>query len=149
MSNCVKTVRRWDKHGLLICLYLYRLGWPRRVLRHSRLDELTRDFHSVLSPSCAAEDSRSGEGFQACLDRGSPCLQLVSSSSAPRARWCGQKYVLVQFTVGTPYYVAKPSALSLHLVDNFSWITEYNNRITLDKQFSDMWSLVDWLLTTW
>ncbi len=34
------------------------------------LCELTRDFHSVLSPSCVAEDSRSRERFQVCLDRG-------------------------------------------------------------------------------
>ncbi len=32
------------------------------------LCELTRDFHPVLSPSCVAEDSRSGKGSQACLD---------------------------------------------------------------------------------
>ncbi len=41
------------------------------------LCELTKGFHPVLSPSCAAEDSRSGEGFQACLDRGYPRLQLA------------------------------------------------------------------------
>ncbi len=45
------------------------------------LCELTRDFHPVLSPSfVVAEDSRSGEGFQICLD-----LQLASSSTAPRS----------------------------------------------------------------
>ncbi len=31
------------------------------------LCELTRGFQPVLFPSCVAEDSRSGEGFQVCL----------------------------------------------------------------------------------
>ncbi len=52
------------------------------------LSDLTRGFHIVLSPSCLAEDSRSGEGLQACLDRGCLGLQLASSCPAPRARWC-------------------------------------------------------------
>ncbi len=34
------------------------------------LCELTRGFHPVISSSCVAEVSRSGEGFQACLDCG-------------------------------------------------------------------------------
>ncbi len=42
--------------------------------------ELTRDFHPVLSPLYVAEDPRSGEGLQACFDRGCPRLQLASSS---------------------------------------------------------------------
>ncbi len=54
------------------------------------LCELTRDFHPVLSPSCVAEDSRSGERFQACIDRGCPRLQLTTSSPVPRARRCEQ-----------------------------------------------------------
>ncbi len=58
------------------------------------LCELTRDFHPALSPSCGAEDPWSGEWFQVGLDRGCPRLQLVSSSSAPRARQCGEEKVL-------------------------------------------------------
>ncbi len=54
------------------------------------LCELTRHFHPVLSTSWAAEDSRSGEGLQVCLDCGCPCLQSASSSPAPRVRRCGQ-----------------------------------------------------------
>ncbi len=38
------------------------------------------DVHPVLSPSCEAEDSHSGEDFQVCFDHGCPHLQLVSSS---------------------------------------------------------------------
>ncbi len=53
------------------------------------LRQLTRHFHPVLSPSRMAEDSRSGDRVQVGLDRGSPWLQLASSSSAPRARRCG------------------------------------------------------------
>ncbi len=44
-----------------------------------------RDLRPILSLSCVVEDSRSGEGFQVCLDRGCPYLQLISSSSAPLA----------------------------------------------------------------
>ncbi len=62
---------------------------------------LTRHFHRVLSPSCVAEDSWSGNRFQVSLDRGSPCLQLASSSSAPRAGWYGKEKVLDQPTFGT------------------------------------------------
>ncbi len=77
--------------------------------------ELTRNFHSVLSPSSVVEDSRSGEGFQVCPVRGCPRLQLASSSPAPRARWCGQKYyVFDQFTVGMYCGVTKPAEPSLH-----------------------------------
>ncbi len=39
------------------------------------LCELTRHVHPVLSPSCEAEDSRSGDRFQVGLDRG--CLSLL------------------------------------------------------------------------
>ncbi len=48
------------------------------------LCELTRSFHPVPSPSCVAEDSRSGEGLQVCLDRRCPRLRLAASSSAQR-----------------------------------------------------------------
>ncbi len=36
------------------------------TFRTTVLCELTRGSHSVLSPSCVAEDSRPGEGFQTC-----------------------------------------------------------------------------------
>ncbi len=78
------------------------------------LHQLTRHFHPVLSPSCVAEDSQPGEGFQVGLDRGSPCLQLASSSSAPRARWCGKEKVLDQLTFGTSCGMFKPAEPSLH-----------------------------------
>ncbi len=64
------------------------------------------DFHSVISPSFVAEDSRSGEGFQACLDSGCPRLKL--------ARRCGKKYILDQFTVGTSCSMTKSMKLPLH-----------------------------------
>ncbi len=41
-------------------------------------------------------------------------LQLASSSSAPRARRCGQKLVLDQFTVGASCGITKPAEPSLH-----------------------------------
>ncbi len=47
------------------------------------LRELIRDFHPILSPSYVAENSRSGEGLQACRDRGCPHLQLALCSTAP------------------------------------------------------------------
>ncbi len=71
--------------------------------------ELTRHFHPVLSPSCVA-----GERFQVGLDRGYPCLQPASSSSAPRARRCGKEKVLDQLTFGTPCIMTKPAEPSLH-----------------------------------
>ncbi len=76
--------------------------------------ELTRHFHPVLSPSCVAEDSRSGGRFQVGLNLGSPCLQLASSSSAPRARRCGKKKVLEQLSFGMSCSITKPSEPSLH-----------------------------------
>ncbi len=60
----------------------------------SSLDTFTQSFH----PSCVAEDSRSGDRFQVGLERGSPCLRLASSSSAPRARRCGKEKVLDQLS---------------------------------------------------
>ncbi len=75
------------------------------------LCELIRDFHSVLSSLCVAEDSRSGEGLQVCLGRGCPPLQLASSSPAPRARRCGLNDIIDQFTVGTSCSVPDPRAL--------------------------------------
>ncbi len=73
------------------------------------LCELSRDFKSVLSPSCVAENSRSGEGHHAYPDRGCPRLQLASGSPTPRARRGGQKYVLDKFTVRTFCSIAKPA----------------------------------------
>ncbi len=54
------------------------LGWT--ILR-----QLIRQVYPVFSPSCMAEDSPSDCRFQVGHDRGSPCLQLASSSSAPSA----------------------------------------------------------------
>ncbi len=48
------------------------------------LYEPIRDFHPALTLSFVAKDSRSGDRFQVGLDRGCPCLQLGSNSSAPR-----------------------------------------------------------------
>ncbi len=78
------------------------------------LCELTRHFHSVLSPSCVAEGWRSGEQFQVGLDRGCPCLQLASSSSAPRARWYWKEKVLDPLIFGTSCSMTKPAEPSLH-----------------------------------
>ncbi len=78
------------------------------------LGELTRDFYPVLSPSYVAEDSRSGEGFQVGPDRRCPYFQLASSSSAPRARWCGKEEVLDQLTFGMSCSMTKPTEPSLH-----------------------------------
>ncbi len=69
------------------------------------LCELTRHFHPVLSPSCEAEDSGSGERFQVGLDCGFPCPQLAFSSSAPRAR-------RVCVTFGTSCSMTKPKNVS-------------------------------------
>ncbi len=44
------------------------------------LCEFTRDVHPVLSPSCVAEDSRSGERFQVFLQCRGPRLQFELSS---------------------------------------------------------------------
>ncbi len=60
------------------------------------LDDLTRNFHQVLSPSCIAED---------CLDRGCPRLQLVYR---PRARRYVQKEIFEQLTIGMSRCVTKP-----------------------------------------
>ncbi len=76
--------------------------------------ELTRHFHPVHSPSCVAEDSRSGNQFQVGVDRGDPCLQLASRSSVPRTRRCGKKKFLDQLTFGTSCGMTKPAGPSLH-----------------------------------
>ncbi len=68
-----------------------------------------RGFHPVLSPSCVTEDSRSGGGFQVCLDRGCPRLQLASSSPGSRVRRCGKKKVLYPIINGTSHSVTKPA----------------------------------------
>ncbi len=78
------------------------------------LRQLIRHFHPVLSPSCVAKDSRSGDRFQVGLDRASPCLQLASSSSAPRARRCGKENVLDKLTFGTSCGMSKQAEPSLH-----------------------------------
>ncbi len=70
------------------------------------LCELTRRFHPVLSPSW------SGDRFQVGLERGCPCLQLATSSSAPRARRCGNEKVLDQLTFGTSCGMTKPASLT-------------------------------------
>ncbi len=89
-----------------------------------------------------AEDSRSGDRFQIGLDRGSPCLQLASRSSAPRARRCGKEKVLDQLTFGT----SKPAEPSLHEQDpnackaeaatQFHGLTILRSRATRDEQMT-------------
>ncbi len=71
-----------------------RVDHARHGRRHSRLTILS----AVLSPSGVAEDTWSGERFQVGHDRG-----------FPRARRCGQKEVLDQFTVGTSCSLTKTS----------------------------------------
>ncbi len=78
------------------------------------LFELTRDFHPVLSQSCVAEVSRSGDRLQIGLNRGCPYLQLASSLSAPRARRCGNEKVLDKLTFGMSCGMSKPAEPSLH-----------------------------------
>ncbi len=100
----------------LVLASAFTLG---RLSRHRQLSwctpgstvlcELTRGFHPVLSPSCVAED-----WFQVGLDRGCPCLQLASSSSAPRAGRCGKEKVLDQLPFGTSSSMTKPAQPSLH-----------------------------------
>ncbi len=96
ITNCVDHVSDGDTPGSAV------------------LCELTRHFHPVLSPSCVAEDWRLEKRSQVGLDRGCPCLQLASSPSAPRARWCGKEKVLDQLTFGTFCSMAKPAEPSLH-----------------------------------
>ncbi len=60
------------------------------------------------------EDSRSRDRFQVGLDRGNPCLQVASSSSAPHARQCGKEKVLDKLTFGTSCGMSKPAEPSLH-----------------------------------
>ncbi len=67
-----------------------------------------------LSPSCVAEDTRFGKGFQCDLERGCLRFELVFSSPAPRTRQCGKGKVLDQLTVGTACSVTKLSEPSLH-----------------------------------
>ncbi len=88
------------------------------------LCELTRNFQIVLSSSCMAEAPRSGEWFQVVLDRGCPCLQLASSSSAPCARRCGKEKALDQLTFGASYNMTKPAEPSLHKQCRYTCRTE-------------------------
>ncbi len=64
------------------------------------------DFHPHDSPSRAAEDSLTGEGFQVSRDSGCPRLQLASSSLAPRPRLRVQKELPDQPTLKTSRGVA-------------------------------------------
>ncbi len=101
------------------------------------LCELTRHFHAVLSPLCVAEDSRSGDRFQVGLDRGSPCLQLASSSSAPRARWCRKEKVLDQLTFGTS--CERTIARVIHVTLKLFW-SIFFTAWTYLKQNARSWS---------
>ncbi len=71
-------------------------------------------FHPVPSQSCVAEDALFGERCQVCHDRGCPCPQLASRSSAPRARRRGKEKVLDQLTFGASWSTAKPDDPFLH-----------------------------------
>ncbi len=70
-------------------------------------------FCLVLSPSCTAEDSRSGKRFQVFLKCRGPRLQLASSSFSLRTRRCEQKEVPDQLTLRVSRSVAKPTKPSL------------------------------------
>ncbi len=67
----------------------------------------------VFSPTCVAEDSRYGEGFQVFHECRGPRLQLASRSFLPRARRCGQAEVPDQLTLRTSRSVVKPVMPSL------------------------------------
>ncbi len=60
---------------------------PRHGRRHPRLAGPVQ-AHQILSLLCVAEESRFGAGFQTCLNRGWPRLQLTSSLPATRAGLC-------------------------------------------------------------
>ncbi len=106
------------------------LTWAALFHIYAQLDstvrcELTRHFHTVLSPSCVvAEDSRSRERFQVALGRGCPCLQLASSSSVPLVRRCGEEKVLDHLTFGTSCGMFKPAEPSLHEQCRFTYKAE-------------------------
>ncbi len=117
-----------DSFGLVSFarLYLLRRLHPGRVESESPV-ALTTSRRKVLNArrSCASSlytstqsflhrDSPSGERFQVGLDRGCPCLQLASSSSAPRTRWCGKEKVFDQLTFGTSCSMTKPAEPFLH-----------------------------------
>ncbi len=68
-------------------------------------------FHVVAFRHRAWPKTR---GPEIGLDRGRPFLQLASSSSAPRARRCGQEKVFDQLTFGTSTCMSKPAEPSLH-----------------------------------
>ncbi len=89
------------------------------------LREFTRDFHSILSASCVADDSRSAELLQVLLLMGCPCIQLTSSSSsAPRVRLCRQSEVPDQLPIVTSHSVTKPAEPFLDHLRRYSNETE-------------------------
>ncbi len=62
--------------------------------------EIKRDFYQVSFPSCVAEDSRSREGLQVCLDHlWLPTLSVWHQFACAKFGACGQKLVLDQFIV--------------------------------------------------
>ncbi len=109
------------------------------------LCELTRHFHPVLSPSWVAEGSRSGDRFQDGLDRGCPCLQLASSSSAPRASQCGKEKVIDQLTFGRPCSMTKPAEPSLHEQCRYTCkaeaATQFHGWHTISTPYACGWSM--------
>ncbi len=84
------------------------------------LCELTRTFHLIPSSWCMAKNARSGKGPRTCLGRGCSRLQLASSSPAPRARRCGQKWFLDQCTVAASCGVTKSAVPSLHELSRYT-----------------------------
>ncbi len=84
----------WKKIYLCVLVMAFtRGGWAsitkwadhvsdRGTLGLMDLCKFTRGFRPVLFPSCATEDSRSGEAFQVCLE--SSCLRLQLASRSPR-----------------------------------------------------------------
>ncbi len=69
-----------------------------------------------------------GEGFQACLDRGCPHLQLASSSPAPRAWRCGQTEVSDQLTIEIHRSVATLASYELRRYTSETEVTPQFHR---------------------
>ncbi len=100
---------RWQDQCLLVlswtCIGIH-FGWiepaspieltvSRKEVLHARRS-CARSLKTSTKSNCAAEDSWSERGFEVCLDRGCPRLQLGPSSPAPRTRWCWKKQALYQ-----------------------------------------------------
>ncbi len=81
----------------------------------------------VEPPSRVAEDSLSGEGFQAC-----PRLQSASSLPLPRAGRCGQEEVSDQITLQRDQTSGVMGASTSLPGDAVAWCDLYNVVISID-----------------